>query len=262
MINIYRKRYLIILLIVVVVFLIENVSGNLLGGAVFDLFQRPGSWAVEKFGWLSRFSRGLAGYGKIVEENAQLRQENLTLLGKTALLEKLEAENKLLREQLKVGGGRERNLVMAKIFALNRSDLVSVVLIDKGSRDGIQPSMPVIAGGNVAVGLIKEVFENSSVVIMLDDPRVVTAVRVGDQRILAGARGKTGGEIALELITNKDPVKENDLVVTGGLDSFPEGLLAGRVKSVQLEGGDLFKKVEATLLFDLSLGPNLFVLAK
>ncbi len=217
---------------------------------------------VEKLGQFSKFSHSLRGFNKIIDENARLYRENLSLRELTALSRKLERENETLREQLKIASGREQKLIMAKIFAVNRGDLISVTFIDKGSRDGIEPSMPVIASGNVVVGLISQVFENSSRVIILDDPRLATAVRVGGQETLGSTRGKAGGQIALELITNKDPVKEGDLVVTSGLDNFPEGLLVGRVTLVKLQGGDLFKKVDASLLFDLSLGPNLFVLAR
>lgn len=256
------KRYLGIAAIIVIVLLVERFSPAPLRNAFFSLIQRPGGFVIEKLGQVSKFSRGLRRFNKIIDENAQLRQENLTLLGNTALLQKLERENKILREQLKISSGRERVLIMAKIFTVNRNDLVSVILIDKGSRDGLEKSMPVIAGGNVAVGLIKEVFENSSVIMILDDPRLATAVRVGDQGTLGSTRGRASGKIILELITNKDPIKEGDLVVTSGLDNFPDGLLVGRVTNVQLEGGNLFKKVEVTLLFDLSLGPNLFILGK
>jgi rod shape-determining protein MreC len=152
---------------------------------------------------------------------------------------------------------------MVKIFSVERSGLSYTLLIDKGAKDGVQKSTAVVAGGNILAGVIGEVFYNSSRVILLNDMRSSISVRIGNSDIIGEAKGVSSDKkIALDFVTNQDLVQEGDLVLSNGLDNLPESLILGHISKVELKGGSLFKKVEADIMFDLSMGPNLFVILK
>lgn len=264
--NRFFKKYLIILVIVVGLIVLNiyiipgkiqgtfyNFGGKLLGifyDAAYDISQSN----LGTF-WNSFWA------GQIIKENRELKFENINLLDNLAQLEQLELENKILREQLKINIPDDTKLLPVKIYSINRTGLASTIVINKGSKDSLKKSLAVISGGNVLVGVINEVFENSAIILRLDDPRSRINVRVSSDDVIGTAQGGVGvNQVVLDFITNKDLIKQGDLIVTGGLDALPAGLLVAKVNKVELKGGSLFKSVRADLLSDYFSSPTLFVL--
>jgi rod shape-determining protein MreC len=257
------KKYLIVVFIIAVVYLGNRfLLKNYLQDLVYTIARGPGTFFSQKFEKASQYGKALFERSAIISEDEELKKENLALSGQLSTLGSVERENDALRSQLGVSARKNQQFVLANIFSVDRSGLSSTIMIDKGARDGIKRSMAVIAGGNVLAGIIGEVFDDHSKVILLDDPRSSVSVRIGGQGVIGNARGiaSQNGKVVLDLVTDTDQVQEGDLVVTSGLDNVPESLLVGRVDKVELKGGNLFKNVEASMLFDLSLGSNLFVI--
>ena len=122
--------------------------------------------------------------------------------------------------------------------------------------------MPLIAAGNILVGVVDQVFDNSATVLLLDDPRVKISGRIKDSRTLISTEGNLQNRLRLKLVAADDDINEGDIVVTSGLDGLPEALPIAKVIEIGASSGALFKDVAAQPLFDLSLGSNLFVIIK
>jgi len=192
----------------------------------------------------------------------ELKKENNILLGHVAELESLERENDFLRNELKVAPRLGSQLLIVEIFSVQRNGLYSTALINKGKADGIEKSMAVITSGNILVGAISEVFDNSALVLLVDDPRSIISIRFQGSNILAEARGDLQNGLKINEVTYQEEIKEGDMIVTSGLDGLKESLLVGRVSKVKPGSGGLFREVVAKPLFDLSLGSDLFVILK
>ena len=199
---------------------------------------------------------------RLIDENARIKEENNVLRGKLAQLENLKRENQFLRNELGVARRLDAELMIAQIFNIQRGVLSSTALINRGAENGVKKTMPLIAAGNILIGVVDRVFDNSATVLLIDDPRVKISGRVQDSRILVDALGKLQNKLALNLVAVGDEVKEGDTVVTSGLDGLPEALLVARVTKVETPSGALFKTVTAQPLFDPSLGSSLFVILK
>jgi rod shape-determining protein MreC len=256
----YKTFFIAVFSVLAVVLLNRFLLNNFLQNLVYGAVAKPGAFFVDELAKLPRFARVFWKAGVVVAENKKLKQENIDLLGRSAAVEGLERENDLLRSQLQVSKKQKPQLLMVKIFAIEKGPLSSVAFINKGAADGVKKTMPIIGGGNVLVGIIDQVFDQSAIVLLVDDPRVKISVRTQGTGILADTKGELAGNFSLGMITSKDEIKEGDIMVTNGLDGLAESLLVGRISKVELTGGDLFKKVSGKSLFDPSLGSSLFVI--
>lgn len=258
----FYKKFLIILGLILVLIGINRFSDNSISNLAYRVLREPGIFFSRQFAKAGGYGRGVFDLKNILNENRRLKDENAGFLGKLTDLNKLARENDLLRKQLNIRPENEQRLALVKIINFTHNSAASAILVNKGAEDGIKKSMAVISGGNVLAGVVKEVFDNSALVILLDDPRSAISARVVGRDIVSGAKGTAGktGQVSLDLITNQENLAVDDLVTTGGFDDLPEGLLIGRVSRAGLSGGDLFKSVEVKLFFELFNHPELFVI--
>ena len=102
-----------------------------------------------------------------------------------------------MRRQLGITSRTPGLIGVAHVFNLQRNLLVSTLLIDQGKSEGVEVGMTVVAGGNILIGKITEVFEHSSRVMIADDPRAVISVRIIDTDLLVESRGNLQDTILL-----------------------------------------------------------------
>ncbi len=257
-----RKILLIVFIVIGVIFLNNYILDNFLQNLLYRAVSRPGIFLSEALGKVSKYGGSFFNRGAVVRENDELKKENNILLGHVAELESLERENDFLRNELKVAPRLGSQLLIVEIFSVQRNGLYSTALINKGKADGIEKSMAVITSGNILVGAISEVFDNSALVLLVDDPRSIISIRFQGSNILAEARGDLQNGLKINEVTYQEEIKEGDMIVTSGLDGLKESLLVGRVSKVKPGSGGLFREVVAKPLFDLSLGSDLFVILK
>ena len=174
--------------------------------------------------------------------------------------EALIRENESLRKQLDVSDRGDISYATAKIIGIQRTNLSSTITIDYGSSHGAKKGMPVVIAGNILIGSIGEVFDSSSRVILTDDPRSRISARFQGSIILAEAQGMFSNRISLNLVSHTEKVTHDSLVVTSGLDVFPDGLAIARVTSIQEGTHSLFQEIEAKSFFSFHESPNVFIL--
>lgn len=177
---------------------------------------------------------GLSSLGGLHEELSATRTENRDLRVRLDALREAEQENRRLRRLLRLDDGLPSSSVPARIIH-RQSAPDRVLMLDRGSADGLRADLPVIAPGGV-VGKVLAVTRTSAKVQCISDPNAGAAVLVGEERRQADAIVRdVGGDGLLRLrhLELLAEVQVGDSVVTSGLDQvFPKGYLIGTVEEV------------------------------
>jgi rod shape-determining protein MreC len=192
----------------------------------------------------------------IISENETLRSEMFDLRAKLIETEEIRTENDLLRTQLNAGARRNYDLEAVKFFNVSYEEITATAFIDKGSDHGIEVGMPVITGRSTLVGVVREVFDKYSKLILVTDKRFkMTVLDENLNQFLAIGDGGHG--VQLDFVAPRDDFKENELIVSEVSEKVPSFLIIGEVDSVSHTETDLFKKVRvrpAFLNLDLRTG--------
>lgn len=194
---------------------------------VYWVWQGPGA-LMEKAALLWQ------GKQSVLLENSRLRQDNLNLQAKIQVLRFLELENQGLRTLLNVGEDPQTHFVAARVLRLDLDPFRQQVLVNKGKKEGISVGQPVVDAGGL-VGVVLEVAENTSRMLLLTDPHFAVSVqslKSGERAIATGNGG--GGELRLNYVPRTAPFVEGETLVTSGLGGrFPAGVPVGVITSIQ-----------------------------
>jgi rod shape-determining protein MreC len=121
--------------------------------------------------------------------------------------------------------------VAAQVIGTSGTEQSRVIIIDKGSRDGIKPDMAVITPDGI-VGKVKEVFPLSSQVLLINDHDSGAGVILESSRLQGVLKGLGQGELQITDIMSDEKVEAGEHVITSGGDRiFPKGLSVGTVIS-------------------------------
>ena len=198
---------------------------------------------------------GKAFYNSIEERNAlkQAYEENKAL--KTRIDElslkntELEEENlelQRLRELYKLDEEyNDYEKIGARVIAKDSGRWFKVFRIDKGSQDGIEVDMNVIADGGL-VGIVSDVGTNYATVrSIIDDVSRVSAMAMqsGNNCIVAGdVRLYEEGRLKLGDIDVSADIKDGDKIVTSNISTkFLPGILIGYAKDINVDNSRLTK---------------------
>ena len=139
------------------------------------------------------------------EQNPSLEEE----------LDYLRAENTTLLNQL---SSTDDGRIVAGVIGRPSALPYDVIVIDQGKQDGIIKDAPVYADQYRAIGFISEVYENSSVVVLLTTPGFTSTVFVYGPNIYTTALGMGGGVIRIHVPQGIN-INNGDLVVVPALSS-------------------------------------------
>jgi rod shape-determining protein MreC len=170
------------------------------------------------------------------EENKRLREELNALRQEKFELAEIKAQNTRLKKLLEFKDVSLYPVVSANVIGASPSMLRSqVVIVDKGSADGITEGMPVASYDGI-VGRILLAGDKSSEVLLITDP--VSAVDAYIHRTRArGIVKGVGTGCVMEYIENKSDVSVGDKVISSGKDGFfPKGVIIGTVTDISPDG--------------------------
>ncbi len=165
-------------------------------------------------------------------ENQRLQAENDRLRANEALVVELKRENDQLRAQANFAVQYPQfQSVPARVIGRDPTLNEKVLVIDRGSDDGIQKGMPVVSP-DFLVGLITEVTPKRSKVRLIIDQDMQIGVLLQDERgagIMYG-QWQQGGRLTVRHINRDVTVQPNAKIITSGLTSrVPKGLIVGFV---------------------------------
>ncbi len=186
--------------------------------------------------------------GGLRSKNSGLSLENATLVAENAKLKKLEDENKSLREQLDTPNKDLKIKLAAGVIGSGGFGTKNVLLIDKGSNQGVKENDLVVVK-NILLGKIINVTPKVSSVQLLSDPDsnipVITAG--GAEGIL---EGKFGSEIRLTNVLQAEELIEREIVFTSGKDGLPRNLVVGEIGKVNKIDKEFFQSASLSQLVD------------
>ena len=120
----------------------------------------------------------------------------------------------------------------AQVIGTAGTDQSHLLLINKGSSDGLKPDMPVITPDGV-VGRLKDVFNHTSQLELINDQTSGAGVLLQSTRLRGVLRGNVYGQPQIINILPDERIRAGEPVVTSGGDQiFPRGLPVGTVEKV------------------------------
>lgn len=178
------------------------------------------------------------------EENRRLKEEINGLLMEHQTYKESLLENTRLRELLALKEKEKRFIAAARVIARGNDRWANTLVIDKGRREGIEKDMAVITPRGL-VGKILSSSDSYSSVLLINDMNFSAAIRFQENRaegIISGTGSKT---CTLKYVSHEYEVKENETVLTSGLDSlFPADIPVGAVSRITKKGAGLFQNIE------------------
>ncbi|MBI5298865.1 MAG: rod shape-determining protein MreC [Deltaproteobacteria bacterium] len=203
-------------------------------------------------------------------ENERLQEELKKLRQKMVAFEESVAENERLVHLLDLKNTQSPASVAARVIAYDPRSEFKSVRINKGSRDGLLPDMPVIATEGL-VGKVGPVFDHDAIVLLIIDPASTVDAFVERSRVrglLNGAAKKTELRpcyflTRLEYLKRSSDIQAGDQVITSGLDQlYPKGILVGTVETVEHNRYGIFVDAEVVPTVDFSRLEEVLVLKK
>ena len=185
-------------------------------------------------------------------DNQALADDNLRLSNENQRLQALSRENDQLTAILQLRSGLTHATVATRVIGRESLETRRLVILDKGTDDGIAVGQPVVAGDGL-VGRVTSASRRRATVLLLTDPASEVGVRLetGEPGV---ATGRAGSDLlTLDFVSPDVNVRKGEIVTTAGLQNalFPAGLPVARVVSVQKNPGDLDQKITLRPLVDV-----------
>lgn len=226
--------------------------------AVSGFFERIITWP---FNAIVTVGRGYVFLAGTEHENQRLREEIDRLKTENSITNELLLENERLRDALNFKKLQPPSSIMVEVIGKELSPASSTITINKGSNDGVQKNMAVIASSGV-VGKVQAALPGTAKIILLTDPGSTLAVRVQRNREEGLLEGKLVN-CALKYVSYYADIQEGDLLVTSGLDGiFPKGLAVATVEKVTKHEAKAFQTVVAKPAVSFSRLEEALVLLK
>lgn len=199
---------------------------------------------------IREFFMGYAALRGVATENERLKARLRELEGEKSKLLEEEATNKRLRELMEFRSEWAPKSMTASVIANSASAYFHSLIIDKGTKDGVERGMAVISALGV-VGQVVAVTSRNAKVLLVTDPH--SGVDAMDQR--SRGRGIVSGSLengpVMKYVKRSEDLKEGDRLVTSGLDGvFPKGLMIGTISKVNKKSVGLFQYIEVNLAVD------------
>jgi rod shape-determining protein MreC len=188
---------------------------------------------------LHAIGRGIRGVWTNYIDLIHTRKQNKEL---KAEVDQLRLEEESLAEDARQGerlqallGFKEKYVyqtVPAQVIGTSGTETSHVLLIDKGSEDGIKSDMPVITPDGI-VGKTRDVFRHTSQVLEVSDVTSGAGVILEKTRIRGVLRGDTWGQPEIVNVSPDERIQPGETVLTSGGDAiYPRGLAVGVVDRV------------------------------
>ena len=206
--------------------------------------------------WFTKRSDELKQLRDVMAENEALQAkiDELSIENSNLLQDKYELTK--LRELYELDEKYEEyEKVGARVIGKDPGNWFSVFLIDKGSSDGIEVNMNVMAGSGL-VGIVTQVGTNwATVRTVIDDASNVSAMvlSTSDRLVVTGdLQLMESGVIRFaQLKDEDDSVVKGDQIVTSNIsDKFLPGITIGYINQINTDSNNLTKSGYATPAVD------------
>ena len=176
-------------------------------------------------------------------DNERLRSEIGALQLELQQERALAQEARTLQALLDLKKATPLSTISAAIIAGGASPDFRTLTIDKGTRQGIQGDMAVVAPAGVVGRVITPSLRAAKVQLLIDRNAAVAGL-VERSRAQGVVVGTGENRLEMEYVAGTADIRVGDRVVTSGIDGiYPKGFLIGQIESVQRGAGDYSKVV-------------------
>lgn len=201
-------------------------------------------YPVRIIGWVQSL---VSSKKALVDENIQLRYKQAMLESKLQKLMMIRHENSQLKELLNASYQSEMATMAAQILAVDTGNTRQLLVIDKGSKEGVYQGQPVLDAKGV-LGQVIRVSQLTSTVLLVTDSKSGVPVqnnRTGERAILVGTNRLN--QLSLINLPKTANILPGDMLVTSGMGrKYPEGYPVGTVSHVKDIPGEEFITVEVS----------------
>lgn len=204
-------------------------------------FQYLVSWPTTVF---DNIKTMLSTHDDLVNENLELKANQLLLRAQLQRLVAIESENNYLKALMQSSHKAQGKTLIAELLAVDVEPFVNQVILNKGSRDGVYVGQPVLDATGV-MGQVMQVGPITSRVLLVNDPHSGVAVQDVRNGVRAVAVGDSySGKMRLMYVPKTADIQINDIFLTSGLgDHYPEGYPVGKVVAVNKNPSQQFTEV-------------------
>lgn len=263
----FRKIWLFLVLGGVAVYLISsNAGGRVPWGsaesliveitAPFQKFTQKTTEIVEDF-WQNYFS-----LLSTERENRRLRAEIKVLRIENSRYHELLATHERLQRLLKFRNEIDHPALACRVIGLDPTGWFKTIIIDKGTKDGLLPDMPVVNASGL-VGRVVSVSAHFAKVLLIIDQNSAVDCLVQRSRDRGMIKGMSTDTCRMDYVVKSSDIQSGDSVVTSGLGGiFPKGLPIGHIREIKESPGELFMDITLSPAVDFSKLEEVLVILK
>ncbi len=198
-------------------------------------------------GSVASVAAAIAEIDRLRVDNAALRAENERLDDRERPARGDPARERLAdRRSCSCAPGFDYKTAAATVIARESSEFRRLVVLDKGTDDGIAVGDVAVAAGGALAGRVTEVGPDSAKVVLLTDGESTVIGQLTTNAATGEVVGQLGGVLIMRQIDSGDVVAVGDEVVTAGIElgggvrsPYPKGLLIGQVVDVRRDANDV-----------------------
>lgn len=219
----------VLLILLFLVWRIDNARVEALRMSLVDRFVPSFDWTIKPLAATARMLADVRSYGRVYEQNEELRRELRRMQGWREAALQLEQKNAKLLALNNVRLNPRLTFVTGEVMTDSGSPFRRSGMVNVGAEDGVVDGAAALDGLGL-VGRIAGVGPRSARIIFLNDgsSRVPAVIRPSGQRAMVS--GDNSRAPVLEFLDQLDEIRPGDRVVTssdGGL--YPPDILIGQV---------------------------------
>jgi rod shape-determining protein MreC len=250
-----RSRFLVyVLLALTLIFSDYNFPQTQQIRVWMTLLVTPIQWLVDLPGqtW-TRLNELVMVREQLLEQNRQLRAQNLLDQRQIQTLAALTVENYRLRRLLNASEKIDEKVMLSELIGLNPDPFVHQVIINSGSEDGVVLGQPVIDSTGV-MGQVCMLGPYTSRVLLVSDSNHAIPVQINRNGLRTVAYGRGNYDyLELEDLADTADIQVGDILISSGLGlRFPIGYPVAEVIELVHNPGRAFAQVKVKPTAQLS----------
>lgn len=174
---------------------------------------------------------------ELLKENSLLKDELNQNNQELVLYDLLKKENDDLKNILNRNKLNQK-LILSTVLLKPYLSPYDTLIIDVGSEDNVKVGDKVLADGNTYIGYIKEVYDNTSKVVLYSSDGEKVNVLIGDSSIEKEAVGIGGGNFKVE-VPREIGVSEGDSITIPSISTN----IFGVVEKIEYKESDAFQTI-------------------